>query len=332
MLEKKLEILLITYNRADYLKRTLAQLLESTFSRCQITILDNCSTDETEIVCGEFQALFQNMKVVRHKKNIGACPNYLRAVELSNSLYTWILCDDDLFDFTDCADVVAAVEAESYDLISLCDASSVNGFPEQVDWKRGSATTSRDFIKDFRRFWMCAFVPSLIFRTELFDSVCLAKGYLNAVNLYPHFEFLKRLAQKDFSIYSSKKKIVYRDPHDNAPSGLYWAASWANSCSTIEDRKLRRLVMYQSGENRSRWFKGLVFAIIAEKLYYPEEVSREFASILMACSLDQLLMVSLLTPLVLTPAPIYKFGRKTKRYLLGSPKPDSDMPFDYFRI
>jgi len=332
MLEEKLEIVIITYNRAPFLERTLAQLLGSPFARCKITVLDNCSTDDTPHVYRRYQTLFSALNVVRHEKNIGACPNYLRAVEISASPYTWVLCDDDIFDFTDCRDVIAAIEAGEVDVISLCDASSVSGFPDRVDWPRGSVTTTRQFVREHRLFWVCAFVPSLIFKTELFDSECLARGYRNVINLYPHFDFIRKLAQNDFSIYSSKRKMVHRDPHDNAPSGLYWCASWMGSCSTIEDRRLRRMAVYQGGEDRYRWVRGLFYAVVAEKLQYPERVFREYAAIVLACSVDQLLLVSLVAPLVLTPAPIYRLARKLRHIMIGKPAPDPVQPYDYFRI
>jgi glycosyltransferase involved in cell wall biosynthesis len=102
MLEEDLEILLITYDRAKDLEKTLNQVLNSPFKNCKITVIDNCSPDDTPQVCAYFQKLFSNLEIIRHKKNIGSSPNYLRAVELSSSNYTWVLCDDDTFDFSNC--------------------------------------------------------------------------------------------------------------------------------------------------------------------------------------------------------------------------------------
>lgn len=186
MIDDALEILIITYNRAKYLDRTLAQLLGSPFSRCKITVLDNRSSDETPLICAKYQSLFPDFGILRHWKNIGACANYLRAVELSESLYTWILCDDDTFDFTDCLDVVDAIELGGVDLIHT-------GAPGEFGWRRGITTTSANLTKNGTHyFWVFSFVPSLIFKTERFDSECIAKGYRISVNSYPHFEFLRK--------------------------------------------------------------------------------------------------------------------------------------------
>jgi glycosyltransferase involved in cell wall biosynthesis len=162
MLEEKIELFVITYNRAKYLERTLTQLLSSPFARCRITILDNCSTDATPEVCRSFAVRFAQLRVVRHRKNIGASPNYLRAVEMSESPYTWVLGDDDTYDFSDCADVLEAFESERFDLISL-------GSPEQPNNERGLTTTSRELIEqDTRYFSFFTFLTGVAFRTQIF--------------------------------------------------------------------------------------------------------------------------------------------------------------------
>jgi glycosyltransferase involved in cell wall biosynthesis len=53
MIEQKLEIAIITYNRAAALRRTIGQLAAGAFRGCKLRILDNCSTDETPRVCEE---------------------------------------------------------------------------------------------------------------------------------------------------------------------------------------------------------------------------------------------------------------------------------------
>jgi glycosyltransferase involved in cell wall biosynthesis len=329
MIDKKLEILIITYNRAKYLDRTFAQLLEGPVSRCKITVLDNCSSDETPLVCAKYRSLFPDFNIIRHRKNIGACANYLRAVELSESLYTWILCDDDTFDFTDCLDVVDAIQRGSVDLIHT-------GAPGEFGWERGITTTSATLTKNGTHyFWVFSFVPSLIFKTECFDSECIAKGYRISVNSYPHFEFLKQSVRDNYSIYVSKREIVDRGRDDSYLSGLTWFTLWVNNCRTIEDGKLRRAAVYELGDTarkRSRWLKNLALWIIEEKANAPERVVRQIGQLLLGFSTDQLLLLSLISPLVFIPAPVYRLLRRIRRMVRGKPFPQAEQPADFFRL
>ena len=328
MLEEKLELLIITYNRAAYLERTLAQLLASPFAGCRLTVLDNCSTDETAQVCAQYRDKFAQMRVVRHQKNIGACANYLRAVELSSSAYTWVLCDDDLFDFSDCRELIAAVEAEQYDLISLGYTGRLVAEQEKLLAHANALEKASYFI------FISSFVPSLIFKTKLFDSECLARGYRNAINLYPHFEFLKKCVENNFSVYTLKTQIVRRGDEKNALSALQWFTFWVNSCNTISDRKLRRLTIYRATESRfdAALLWRLANWIVAEKMLHPKRIYQEMIQLSLGLSADQLLALSVVSPLAVLPSSLYKTAWALKRRLRGATPAPTDETCDLFRL
>ena len=82
MLEDLLELILITYNRDSYLDKTLEQLLDSPFKNCKITILDNCSPDNTPEICKKYVGKFPNMIIKRHNINIGGNANNNEEEEL----------------------------------------------------------------------------------------------------------------------------------------------------------------------------------------------------------------------------------------------------------
>ena len=164
----KLAINLITYNRAQALDRTLQELRQSPFANCRkITVLDNCSTDDTRLqfACANIKPIFPRYIVLRHPKNIGLSANYLRAVEVSEAPYTWILCDDDSYDWSGCDDVIQEIEAGNFDWICV-------GAPgRQQSWERGLKTTTQAIVaaRFSARFSLLhTFVPSLIFKTATF--------------------------------------------------------------------------------------------------------------------------------------------------------------------
>jgi glycosyltransferase involved in cell wall biosynthesis len=310
-LEGQLEILIFTYNRAAYLEWTLAQLLASPFAGCKLTVLDNCSTDETPQVCAQYQGLFAEMRVVRHRKNIGLAPNYLRAVELAEAPYAWILGDDDVFDFSNCTDVIDVVENGDFDLIYLGDLGETN-------WARGMATTSAHLAKNGSNyFFLLSFVNNFIFKPELFDSACLAEGYRSAANLFPQFEFCKKSVRDDFAFYISKQKIMQRGEENNHLGFLSWLTAWVNNCRTIEDRELRKATVYELphvGKNRNytRWLKHIATSVIVGKINAPEKVLRQIGQIVLGLSGTQRLLFSFILPLVLVPSSVYKQLRRMR--------------------
>jgi glycosyltransferase involved in cell wall biosynthesis len=306
----------------------LAQLRTSPFARCRIAVLDNCSTDRTPDVCRDYGTEFADLRVIRHRKNIGACPNYLRAVELSASVYTWVLGDDDRYDFSDCSDVIEAIESERFDLISL-------GSPGQFDWERGMATTSRELIeKGAFYFGVFTFLSGVMFRTDLYDAECLTKGYRSVLNSYPHFEFITKSVAENFAVYVSRRQVVIRDTHARTlPSSLYGCTIFVNNCRSIEDRKLRRRVVYQVAPTRWWFFKGIAMNILAEKLHHPERVWGHVIDLARTFSADQRFLLFLMWPLIVFPPSVYKAARHIWRTLRGQPPyVNVEPPFDHFRL
>lgn len=237
MIEKKLEIFVITYNRANDLKKTLEKLLSSPFCRCKLTILDNCSNDETNKICSRYQKQFSNFQAIRHPKNIGASANYLRAVELSNKEYTWILCDDDQYDFSYTYKTEKAI-TENFDLILV-------GEPSITNINRCFKTTVQKLNEKILYYYTLSFIPSIIYKTELFDSKCIQEGYKNAATQYPHFPFINKTVQNDYSIYISNI-IVKRSKFNSPPlSNLNWLINWIKCCLIINEKKTRKKAIYE---------------------------------------------------------------------------------------
>lgn len=255
MIEKKIEIIIITFNRDKYLDNTLKQLLNSPFSKCKFTIINNHSTDNTYNVCNKYEKLFPNFNVITNKLNIGGNANILRAVETSQSLYTWILADNDNFDFSNCEDLINAINSEEFDIILTCSIGVFNPNRKTISEKlkeydinyginsKNCLKTNTMHILDVveaEYFHALSFIPATIFKTEKWDSECLIEGYDNIPNMYPHFPFIVKSLEENFSVYKTKDEIIHGMENPNSTyTSLKWLNSWLKSSLIIKDPKLR---------------------------------------------------------------------------------------------
>jgi len=311
MIEDKIELNIITYNRAAALDRTLGELKAGPFANCKITVLDNCSTDETPDVCARHQELLNDFHVIRHQKNLGLSANYLRAVEISTSLYTWVLCDDDYYDWSQCQDVVDAIEEGQVDWVCV-------GGPGQQEWEKGLRTTTRALWKRGARFFFVhTFFPAIIFKTERFDSECLTLGYHNAQNAYPNHRFVSKALEQNFSEYVARHPVVRRDPQVTVHPGLHWLTIAFNSSATIPDPHARRLALYEATTTRFSWLMVIAQHIVLGKLAAPHKVPRQYLQLVLACVGEQRMRILLLAPLALMPRGVYITVRRVWRLLSG---------------
>jgi glycosyltransferase involved in cell wall biosynthesis len=293
-LDTVLEIFLITCNRSACLDNTLRQLKDSPFARCRFTLLDNCSTDDTPNIAEQYRDQFPNYRIIRHNRNIGGDNNFLRAVELSTSLYTWILCDDDNYDFTYAQEIISEIESCKYDLIYVASRSS-----EQMGWPGFGETTVGQLIREGARYHRAsAFWPSLIFKTERFDNYC----FINAPYLFPSMLFINKAVRDDFLIYVSKHEIVIRSQGSTMEiSPLYLYKEWLTNSLIISDKNIRSMVIDQWTDKG--FLKTLFFWIALEKANHAEGYFKRLVDIMFALTFRQRMKFMLLLPVMIVPIP-----------------------------
>lgn len=287
-----LEIILLTCNRAACLDRTIRQLQDSPFSRCRLTVLDNCSTDDTPVVAARFSDSFPDYRIVRHGSNIGGDKNYLKAVEFSTSKYTWILCDDDNYDFRDAPDIIAAVESCRFDLVYVASRASFD-----LGWSGFGDTTVRRLMNEGARYHRaCAFWPALIFKTERFESSCI----LHAPDLFPNLPFINKSISDDFRLYVARRGLIIRsDSRVSSPLVLY--KEWVKSAASISDRKLRGKVIDQWTDKG--FLKSLCFWIALDRTNRTGGLTRRLVDIFLGLTHWQRFQFILLLPVMAVPIP-----------------------------
>lgn len=310
-LVEKIDIFIVTYNRSSFLKSTLSSLSSSPFSTCNITILDNCSEDKTKQICENNRQLFKNFNIISHRVNIGVVANYLRAVELSKSPYTWVLSDDDDIDLSNCDDVIQALINESVDLISL-------GTGAQSKWKRGYQTTAKELISEgYRFFFAFTFFTGLIFKTNLFNSSCFYSGYKSARSRYPNIDYLYKAYQNDYKILISKKHhIIARIPSEEEQphvGGLYWFSNWVDACQIIEDKRIRELAIFQCTKDSGylSFFIVILKGLVNEKVRRGGSL-RKIINILSKVSFPQSICIMVASSFLIIPRALLSAALKIR--------------------
>lgn len=87
-----------TYNRAQYLRETLACILPQLGPDVEVVISDNASTDETWEVVELYQRKFPGIRYISNKTNLGYDRNLLSCLEHASGEYVWFFGSDDLLD------------------------------------------------------------------------------------------------------------------------------------------------------------------------------------------------------------------------------------------
>ncbi len=201
-LKDKLSIYIPTYNRAIDLHRTLKFLLESPVKACRITILNNCSTDNTIDVIESIANKFNNIHIESKLINLGSgSANWLSSIHTCKTEYIWIIADDDVFDFSNFDDVAAEILSSRATIIQV-------GAHNDGEWNWGVYDTPRNLFKGgYHYFRYSSFLPCSIMKFSY--MVKYIKDAYNYIHyMYPHLPCLVSAYDQDEPIYLSKKRVV----------------------------------------------------------------------------------------------------------------------------
>lgn len=91
----KISILMSTYNRKDFLKYSIESILSQSFTDFEFIIVNNGSTDESDIVCREYEKKDPRIKLVNIKENRGASIGRNTALDKAVGDYLTFIDDDD---------------------------------------------------------------------------------------------------------------------------------------------------------------------------------------------------------------------------------------------
>ena len=170
-----IDIFILSYNRANYIKTMIESLLNQTVGEFQIKILDNGSTDKTKEVVNSFNN--QNIKFIDNKQNNGALWNFQRAQNLADKEYTVIFHDDDIIHPKYLEYAIKALN--EFDNVSIVCS--------------GMRATTKPDIKNFKRY---GFKPTVFNSFSKFVSLVYLGFPLNYATVIYKTIFLKQIDVK----------------------------------------------------------------------------------------------------------------------------------------
>lgn len=266
----RLQIILITYNRQEHVKKTFEQFFYegSPVADCDFLVQDNNSTDNTREIVEEFSKTHPNVKYVKNKYNLGISGTIARAMERADKDYVWILGDDDIYDFSNWNEVEKAINNNEK---MICVARYA--LPDE---------TKNSVVHQLLQL---TFITGGIYKTELFNDTTIRNAYDNIYTLFPHISPIIALINNGGKIYVVDKAIsdngmdiettdVSYTRGIKKTSELYdrtrymsWILGWANIISLLKDKSLQNECMEVAIPNKYIYGSWERFYKIIHKQY-----------------------------------------------------------------
>ena len=225
----KIDIIIPTYNRANYLKIAIESVLNQTYKDYHLYILDNCSTDNTREVIELFKS--EQLTYIKNKTNIGFVGNLNKALHIGESEFFHIFHDDDVLEpiflesvislFNKYADMVFLhTAAHKIDNSNKTVRRFIHDYPEYLSGKA--------FFEYWIKYDIAVICPSVVFRREKISG----RVFFNKDTPYTADEvFFVACSNYGGVGYINKPIIQYREHTGSLTSTLY-----DNYDSRLKDR------------------------------------------------------------------------------------------------
>ncbi|MDR0197199.1 MAG: glycosyltransferase, partial [Oscillospiraceae bacterium] len=204
-----ISVILVTYNRENYLPIMLECLENQTYKDYELILVDNGSTDGTAKICEEYAKKDSRVKLLKIDKNIGASHGRNTGLAAANGEYITFVDDDDRCE-PQMLEFLADLAREENADIAMC--GSYNDFGDRVEPKY---TGEQKFVFDrldglremLKRQLYNVSTPTKLYRRNLWNGLAFPDNTLvdDIHVVYKTFERAHRVAVHNKPLYYFRK-------------------------------------------------------------------------------------------------------------------------------
>ncbi len=195
MTKPVLSICIPTYNRCDYLKKSIESITSIAVFKnsedIQIIISDNCSTDETQKICEELVLKYSGkIKYIRQKENIKD-KNFVEVLKQADGIYAKLSNDTLLYNENYLTEIIEFLKKTDVNVIFFRNKKTKSEKLEKKYYK-----TADDAINELT--YECTWIGGLCVKTEKYKLLENSDRFSN-----------KNFAQTDILARLANEKGIY---------------------------------------------------------------------------------------------------------------------------
>lgn len=219
-----ISVIMLTFNREQYVRRMIEDILRQTYKDFEFIIVDNGSTDQSGTIADEYASVDRRIKVIHMESphSIGFARNV--GVRTSQGEYIAFVDDDDRVTEDFLKFLLSLIEEYDAD-ISMCGATEGNGQTKEPQclFDEKMILTGEEALRLLLgRKYIRAGMPTKLYKREILEKYTFEEKYKNE-DIHTQYKYL--LSSKKVVIHGLDKYYFTR--HDSNVSGFTSnAGSW----------------------------------------------------------------------------------------------------------
>ncbi len=209
-MNKKVSIIILTYNGEKYIKSTIDSCLNQTYKNVEVIIIDDYSTDNTVNILKSYA---EKIKLYLNEENQGISKNVNQGVSLSNGEYFILLGHDDLLASNHIE--VMINEFDANDIVSIhCNSILIDPFGKELKLARNDKKQIQKTNNCLFELSLDNFISScgMIHRKDIFEKV---NGWDGTYKFYGEWLYYIKSLEYGKIKYTDKTKAFYRRHETN---------------------------------------------------------------------------------------------------------------------
>lgn len=238
---KKVSVIVPVYNVAAYLKQCLSTLINQSYPKIEIILIDDGSTDSSGIICDDYANLDERVKVI-HQHNQGAAIAKNVGLRVASGYYIAFVDSDDYVDLNWVETMVSAMEENCADIAECCFSKVYRNqtMREKSFEKSLQSFSAEEYLSFYLSDWKCSLFWNKIFVSSVLKEIyfrnerrCIDDEFFT----YKTISNAKRIIRINKYLYYYRQRLsgaVYSESHqlqitDDAMEILIERYQWVKS-------------------------------------------------------------------------------------------------------
>lgn len=177
-MNQTISVIVPVYNVEKYLPQCLDSLCRQTYQDLEIIVVDDGSTDNSGMICDQYEQKDGRIHVV-HQKNGGAANAKNTALRLASGDYLTFADSDDFVEPGAYAYMLQQLQNHQADVIQ-CGHKKIFRDHDTIAVPDAEPTVlhAEEFLKMFTTDWKCGLLWNKLYRRELFQGIFFEEGHI----------------------------------------------------------------------------------------------------------------------------------------------------------
>lgn len=201
-----ISVIVPVYNIATYLPMCIESILYQKYSKLEIILIDDGSTDESGKICDVYAKRDCRITVI-HQANKGAAAAKNAGLRIASGSYLSFVDSDDYLELDAYEYMVQSLQENEADIVQCSYRDVYKNYAVEHVLEKASMNQI-EFLTLFTEDWTCALLWDKLYKKSLFDGIYFETGHKIDDEYFTYYGVMnaRKIIREDHIVYNYRKR------------------------------------------------------------------------------------------------------------------------------